>query len=100
MKALFGKIRFKVVVDLRFGDFINPNECVLPLKFNEKDLFELQNCWKRHLKGLKNNHTFPREIKDVIFEISMVRKSSHFIEVICINFSKGFFQSVGSPLRL
>jgi len=151
MKALFGKIRFKVVVDLGFGDFINPDEYVLPLtgnkqsslfesvikfdcypidfifaeklhsivvrgqdnsrmkdfhdlyllinqkgkefhekfmliiekvfehrnstfvlplKFNEKDLFELQNHWKRHLKGLKNNHTFPHEIKDVIFAIS------------------------------
>ena len=151
MNALFDKIRFKVIVDLGFGDFINPDEydlpltgnkksslfestikfnCypidfifaeklhsiivrgqdnsrmkdfhdlyllinqkgnefhekfmlilekvfehrnsafVLPLKFNEKDLFELQNHWKRHLKGLKNNHIFPYEIKDVIFAIN------------------------------
>lgn len=151
MKALFGKIHFKVAVDLGFGDFITPNEYVvplignkksalfessiklncypidfifaeklhsiiargqdnsrmkdfhdlyllinqkgnefhekfmliikkvfehrnasflLPLKFNENDLFELQKHWKRHLKGLKYNHTFPYEIKDVIFVIS------------------------------
>jgi predicted nucleotidyltransferase component of viral defense system len=151
MRALFGKIRFKVIIDLGFGDFINPDEyilpltaskksalfessvklncypiefifaeklhsiivrgqdnsrmkdfhdllllinqkgdefhdkfmfiikkvfehrnstLVLPLKFSENDLLELQKHWKRHLKGLLYNHEFPNEIRDVIFIIS------------------------------
>lgn len=151
MKALFGKISFKVVIDLGFGDFINPDayvlpltsskksalfesaiklkcypidfifaeklhsiivrgqdnsrmkdfhdlfllinqkgnefhdkfmfiikkvfehrnsKLVLPLNFSKNDLLELQNHWKRHLKGLKDKHGFPEEIKDVVFIIS------------------------------
>ena len=43
---------------------------VLPLKFSKNGLMELQNHWKRHLKGLKYNHDFPSEIKDIIFIIN------------------------------
>ncbi|MBN1216415.1 MAG: nucleotidyl transferase AbiEii/AbiGii toxin family protein [Candidatus Lokiarchaeota archaeon] len=163
MKALFGKIRFKVIVDLGFGDLINPDayvlplsgnnkeslfessikincypidfifaeklhsiiergrdnsrmkdfhdlyllihqknnefddkfmliikkvfehrnsKLVLPLNFNENDLLDFQNQWKRHLNGLKYNHKFPGKIKDVVFIINKWLEKQSINEII------------------
>ena len=54
----------KKVFDHRNSKFL------LPLKFNDKDFYELQNFWKRHLSKLNKNHIFPSEIKDVILAIN------------------------------